>query len=371
MEANIKLGRIWGIPIGLHTSWFLVFILLTWSLITGYFPGEYRQLSIAWYIVLGVITSLFFFASVLGHELGHSYIALRNQIPVNGITLFIFGGVAQIGQEPRSAGAEFRIAIAGPIVSFALAGLFGLVWVLDRRIPVLAAPSLYLMRINLLLALFNMIPGFPLDGGRVLRAFVWWLGKDFRRATRVATFSGQLIAFSFLAFGVFTLVRGEFLNGLWLVFIGWFLQNAAASAYAQTNMQYTLQDVTVQQVMAQDYVVVTGLTPVSRVVDEKILDGGQSYFIVQDNDHVRGMVSLKDISEIPKTKWRFTTIEQAMVPVSRLKTVPPDMDLMTALRIMDNGNLSQLAVMVEGKLVGVLTREQVSRYLRMRAELRV
>ena len=172
MDASIKLGRIWNIPIGLHPSWFIIFALLTWSLATGYFPREFGGLSTAAHVLLGLVTTLLFFASVLAHELGHSFIALRNRIPVTRITLFIFGGVAQIAEEPKSPGAEFRIAIAGPLVSLSLAGLFGITYLLDQRIPYLAAPSAYLLRINLILALFNLIPGFPLDGGRVLRAIV-------------------------------------------------------------------------------------------------------------------------------------------------------------------------------------------------------
>lgn len=198
MENSVKLGRIWGIPVGLHWSMFLVFGLVTWSLAMGYFPDEYPMLSAPVYWLLGLITSVLFFGSILAHEMGHAIVAQRNQVPVRGITLFIFGGVAQLEQEVRSPGAEFRITIAGPLVSLALAGLFGLLWLLDQSVPYLAAPSIWLARINLLLAAFNMIPGFPLDGGRVLRAIVWkWTGSLIR-ATRVATFTGQLAAFGFI-----------------------------------------------------------------------------------------------------------------------------------------------------------------------------
>jgi len=261
MEASVKLGRIWGIPIGLHTSWFLVFGLLTWTLSTGYFPLEYPHLSPWLHVILGVVTSVLFFGSVLGHELGHAAIALRNRIPVKSITLFIFGGVAQISREPRTPGAEFRIAIAGPLVSFALALFFGGVWLVSRSLPILAAPGVYLMRINFILAVFNLIPGFPLDGGRVLRAIVWALTKSFRQASQAAAFSGQLIAFGFIGFGIFTIFRGQLLNGAWLVFIGWFLQNAAASTYSQTNLQHAMEGITVGEVMNCDCERVTPLTP--------------------------------------------------------------------------------------------------------------
>jgi Zn-dependent protease len=371
MNASIKLGTIWGIPIGLHISWFLIFGLISWSLAVGYFPNEYPQLSGTTNWALGVITSLLFFGSVLAHELGHSFIALRNKIPVKGITLFIFGGVAQIGQEPKSPGAEFRIAVAGPIVSLGLAGLFGGLWLLDQTVPFLAAPSLYLARINLILAIFNMIPGFPLDGGRVLRALVWRWTNSFRRATQVASFSGQIVAFGFIGFGVFGMLSGNFMNGLWLVFIGWFLQNAAASAYAQLNVTETLRGVTVGQAMTRECAEIPGLTPLSQLVEERILTGGQRCFVVTDQDHLRGILTLRDISAIPQQKWRFTTAEQAMMPSNRLASVNPNTDLLEALQLMDNSNIAQVPVLVDDRLVGMLSREQILRYLRLRSELGV
>lgn len=369
MEASLKLGRVWGIPIGLHASWFLIFILLAWSLATGYFPQEYPELSSLTHITLALITSFLFFGSVLAHELGHSFVALRNKIPVNGITLFIFGGVAQIGQEPRTPGIEFRVAIAGPIVSLLLAILFGGVWLLDQAVPVLAAPSIYLMRINFLLAAFNMIPGFPLDGGRVLRAAVWWFTKSFQRANQVAAFSGQAVAFGFIGFGVFTIFRGQFLNGLWLAFIGWFLQNAAASTYAQTNLQHSLRGITVAQVMEKDCPKIPSLLPISTLVDDHVLAGGQRCFFVADNGTLLGMLTLRDIAQIPKPKWGFTTTQQAMIPLKRLIKVEPQTELLEALQTMDTVNVNQLPVLINDELVGVLSREQIVHYLRTRAEL--
>ena len=369
MEASLKLGRVWNIPIGLHTSWFLIFALLTWSLASGYFPAEYPQLSTSAHWLMGLITSLLFFLSVLAHELGHAFLALRNKIPVRSITLFIFGGVAQIGEEPRSPGAEFRIAIAGPIVSLGLALLFYILWMLDSNIPFLAAPSNYLLRINLILGLFNMIPGFPLDGGRVLRAIIWKISGNFQRSTRIASFTGQVIAFGFIGFGVFDIFTGQFFNGLWLVFIGWFLQNAAASTYAQTNMQQSLRGITVGQVMTRDCVKVPSLVSLNQLVEDEVLVNGQRCFFVADNGTFEGLLTLRDISAIPQQKWRFTTTRNAMVPTSRLSTVQPDTDLLSALQLMDSSNIAQIPVVQDNELVGVLTREQVVHYIRTRAEL--
>jgi Zn-dependent protease len=369
VETRVKLGKIWGIPIGLHRSWFLIFGLLAWSLAMGYFPQEYPALSSAAHWLLGGVTSLLFFGSVLLHELGHSLLALRNGIPVRSITLFIFGGVAQIEKEPSSPGVEFRIAIAGPLVSLALAILFEALYLLDQSVPYLTAPSLYLARINFLLAAFNMIPGFPLDGGRVLRALVWRFTGSFHRATKVAGSTGQLVALGFIGVGVFTIFRGALFNGLWLAFIGWFLQNAAANSIAALNMQQSLRGITVNQVMSRECARVPSLLPLSQVVEERVLNGAQRCFFVADNGHLRGLLTLREITAVPQRKWGFTTAEQVMVPFEHLTRVAPDTELMEALQMMDSANVNQLPVVEDGDIVGTLSREQVLHYIRMRAEL--
>ncbi|MCK4725814.1 MAG: site-2 protease family protein [Anaerolineales bacterium] len=371
MVASFKLGKILGIPIGVHSSWFILFALLTFSLSTGYFPSEYPDLSLTMNIILGLVTSLLFFGSVLAHELGHSIFALRNNIPVKSITLFIFGGVAQIEREPKSPGAEFRIAIAGPITSLTLAAIFGGLWMLDQNLNLLAAPSRYLMRINFLLAVFNMIPGFPLDGGRVLRAFVWQVTGNLRRANRVAVLSGQIVAYGFIAYGVYWIFTGRVFDGLWLIFIGWFLQNAATSTRSQTQIQDSLQGVKVSQVMTCDCDQVTNLQPINQLVEESVLTRGKRCFFVTSEGQLQGMLTLRDIAKIPEQKWRFTTTEQAMVPLSRLEWVEPDDELLKALRIMDSKNVAQLPVLSKGELVGMLSREQIVSYIRARAELGV
>ncbi|MGQ9600484.1 MAG: site-2 protease family protein [Anaerolineae bacterium] len=371
MEASIRLGRILGIPVGLHVSWFLIFGLVTWSMAVGYFPGEYASLPTAAYWGLGAMTSLLFFGSVLVHELGHSVVALRHRIPVRGITLFIFGGVAQISREPPDAGAEFRIAIAGPLSSLGLALGFGGLWWLDRMIPYLAAPSMWLMRINLILAAFNMIPGFPLDGGRVLRAIVWHFTGSFQKATRVATFTGQITAFGFIGVGLLIMLSGNFFNGLWLAFIGWFLQNAAAASYAQANLQQSLRDVTVAQVMSCDCPLVPSQMSVEQLVEEQILTGGRRCFFVADGEQPRGVLALSDVTRIPKGDWARTFVEQVMLPWERTVQVQPDMALLTALQAMDDANVNQVPVVQGGKILGMLSREQLLRYIRTRAELGV
>lgn len=371
MNASIKLGKIGGIPIGLHFSWFLIFFLLTWSLSIGYFPEMYPQVSSGMHLVMAVITSLLFFSSVLAHELGHSFVAIRNQIPVRSINLFIFGGVAQIQQEPKSAGAEFRIAIAGPLVSLLLAGVFGGLYLLDQQIPILAAPSLYLMRINFVLALFNMIPGFPLDGGRVLRAIIWWRTNNMRRATQIASISGQIIAFGFIAIGIFTAINGQFMNGAWLAFIGWFLQNAAATSYAQVNLQEVLSGVKVSQAMSRDCTQVSPLTPVSQLVNEQVLAQGRQCFFIGELGNPVGYITTQEITNLPQSKWGFTTAQQIMVPITRQKPVDVDSELLSALQSMENGQVTHVAVSEGNEIVGIISKDQVLRYLRLRSELGV
>ena len=368
---GILIGRIWGIPIRLHLSWFVIIGLLSWSLAQGFFPQAYPMLSAILHWVLAVLTSLMFAASVLLHELGHSYLALRNQIPVRAVTLFIFGGVAQIEQAPKTPGAEFRIAIAGPAVSAALAALFFVLWQLDRAVPLLAAPSEWLFRINLALAGFNMIPGFPLDGGRVLRSIVWRFTKSFDRATRIAASAGQVVAFGFIAYGVFTILQGNFFNGLWLSFIGWFLQNAAASSFTQVSMQRALEGANVGQLMNPDLVLVETTTTLERLVEDKILTGGYRAFLVQHptTEEIKGMITLSDLSRVPRAEWSRTTTADVMTLRDQLATAEIGTSLKDALRLMAERNVAQLPVLEEGKFVGMLSRDRVLNYIRTRTQV--
>ncbi len=372
MNSNLKIGQIWNIPITINYSWFLIFILVTWSLASSYFPGEYPGLGAATYTFVAVITSLLFFISVLLHELGHSWVALRNKIPVRSVTLFIFGGIAQIEDEPHTAGGEFWIAIAGPLVSFALAGIFGLLYLIDRSSTMLAAPSVYLMRINLALALFNLIPGFPLDGGRVLRSIIWKISGSKFKATNIAAAVGQVVAYGFIAYGVLLIFRGDFMNGIWMAFIGWFLQQASAASQAQSNFQHALQNITVEQVMQREHPQVSDLLTLRQLVDEHILNGGQRYFCVTDiNGSLKGCLTLQDISRIPQQQWPFTSVGKVAIPMERMVTVTPNAPLLSALQSMDRAGVSKVPVIQNGEVIGVLAREDILHYVRLRAELGV
>jgi len=369
-RSAIPLGRILGIPIGLDYSWFLIFGLLTWSLATSYYPAEFKNWPVAQYWIVGAVTTILMFVSVLLHELGHSVVAMRYKIPVRSITLFIFGGVAQIGAEPPSAIAEFWIAIAGPVTSFALALFFGFLQpVVGALAPVLALAK-YLAYINGTLALFNLIPGFPLDGGRVFRAMVWGSTHSLRRATLVAANLGRFIAYLFIILGVWQMVTGNFGNGLWIAFIGWFLESAAASQVRQQTIQDWLAGHRVSDVMRRDYTAVSPDSTLEQLVNEHILGSGQRSLVVEQNDRVVGLLTLHDVKKILRSDWPTTTAAQAMIPAEQMKRIRPDAELVAALGEMDRDGVNQLPVMVDDQIQGVLGRDDVIGLLRTLGEFK-
>jgi Zn-dependent protease len=358
-----------GIPIRLHFSWFLIAALITWSLAVGFFPQAYPGWDAATYWIVGAVASVLFFASVLLHELGHSVLALREGVPVKSITLFIFGGVAQIGREPPTAGAEFRIAIAGPLTSLGLAGLFaGLGAALADNV-VLAAPLAYLGRINLLLAAFNMIPGFPLDGGRVLRAALWSLRGSYEQATRWAARAGQAIAFLFIAFGIGSTILAGALNGLWIAFIGWYLNNAAQASYQQVQLQKLLKGITARNVSVKTCASVPGDLRLDRLVDDHVLRDGQSCFYVADGESKQGLVTLDAIKKLTRGRRSEVTAGQIMTELEALAQAHPDDDLWSLLQRMGEEDLQEIPVMDNGSFLGLLTRDALLNQIRLRSEL--
>lgn len=370
MIASFRLGKIWGIPIGLHWSLLLVFGLLTVSLAGSYFPSEFPALAPEWRLLLAIVTSILFFASIMLHELGHAWVALREGVPVNGITLFIFGGVAEIGGNAKTPGAEFRIAVGGPLVTVVLWLVFTLLLQLDRGIEVLAAPSSWLARINLFLLLFNLIPGYPLDGGRILRAVVWSVSGSERTGWKAALISGQIASFGFMGFGAFLIFQGNVANGIWLIFIGWFLQNATAAEQTAKTVQNQLAGATVRQAMVMtEEPQVPSRMKLRQVIDDHVLTHGQNYFLVIDDTIPRGVVTLADITPIPRDKWDWTSVSEVMTPWSSLTRVEARTDLLEALRMMETGKFTHMPVIENDRLVGLLTRDEILRFLRLRAEL--
>jgi Zn-dependent protease len=363
-RRKIPLGRILGISIQVDYSWFLVFALLSWTLAVGYYPAEFTHWPTAEYWIVAAATVLLMFASVLLHELGHSMVALRNRVPVRSITLFIFGGVAQIGAEPPNAGAEFRIAVAGPLVSLVLAALFTLAQPLVAGTAWLLAVARYLAYINGALVLFNLIPGFPLDGGRVLRAILWGVTHDLRRATIIAGNVGRVIGFLLMGLGIVQVVAGNSLNGLWIAFMGWFLQGAAVAEIQQQVLQGLLAGHTVSEVMTSHYSAVPADAPLQDLVDHHLLDGGRRTYVVIRGHETAGLLTPQRLQRIPRAEWPTTTAAQAMIPIGQAKRIKPDAGLWAALEEMDRGGVSQLAVMSDGRLLGMVRRDDTIRFLR-------
>ncbi len=367
----MPIGRILGIPIRLDYSWFLIFALLTWTLAAGYYPAEFKNWPTARYWVMGAVTAVMLFVSVLLHELGHSIVARHYRTPVHSITLFVFGGVSQIGAEAATAGAEFWIAAAGPAVSVALAGLFALLAPAVAGATPLLALVKYLAYINGGLALFNLIPGFPLDGGRVLRAIVWWLTGSFRRATVIAGTVGRGVAYLFILFGISQLFAGNFVNGLWIAFIGWFLESAAAAEAQQGAIRSLLAGHRVSEAMSRNYAVVPRDMTLQELVDRHILASGRRSFIVGKDDRVAGLLTLPHITRIPRAEWPVATAARAMIPAERMKSARPDTDLRAALNQMDRDGVNQLPVMAGDRVLGILSREDVISFLRTLEQLSV
>jgi Zn-dependent protease len=369
-RSTISLGRILGIPIGVDYSWFLIFALLTWSLATGYFPAEFSNWPVAQYWIVGAVTVIFMFGSVVLHELGHSIVALRYKIPVRSITLFIFGGIAQIGAEPPSAVSEFWIAIAGPVVSFALALFFGLLQSLFGALAPLLAVAKYLAYINGTLGLFNLVPGFPLDGGRVFRAILWGITHDLRRATRIAANVGRVIAFIFILVGVWQVFKGNFGNGLWIAFIGWFLESAASSQLQQQTIRDLLAGHHVADAMRRDFTSILPGTTLEQLINTHILGSGQRSLVVKEADRLAGLLTLHNVKAIPSSAWSSTTAAQVMIPMEKMKWIRPETDLVDALGEMDRDGVNQLPVMLGDQIQGMLGRGDVINFLRSMSEIR-
>jgi len=361
---SIPLGRIFGIPVALDYSWFVIFALLTWMLAGSYYPAEFKNWPPLLYWVMGAVTAIMLFVSVLLHELGHSVIALSYKIPVRSITLFLFGGVAQIEAEPPSAIAEFFIAVGGPLVSLALAILFHAVQPLAGGIEPLVGLAKYLAYINLALVLFNLIPGYPLDGGRVLRAIVWAITGNMRRSTLIAANVGRFFAFLLIFIGVWQMFNGNFGGGLWIAFIGWFLDNAASVQIGQVVFQGLLTGHPVSQAMSTQYAIIPEDLTLQRLVDERILGTAQRNFLVERGDKTVGLVTLHRIKEVHRDQWADTRAAQIMLPLEQLKCVDPNTELASALEMMDRNGFNQMPVVLDRHIVGMLSREDVITFLR-------
>ncbi len=376
MKSNIKLGKISGIEIGLHYSWFIIAALIVFSL------GEhFHQVNPSWGTsevwIAALLTAVLFFVSLLLHELSHSLVAQARGLKVKSITLFALGGVSQIEDDATDAKTEFWVAIAGPIASLiigfgCLAIAAGLGWRLSAE-PRTAATAVlvWLGYINIALAVFNMIPGFPLDGGRVLRSIVWGITKNADSSTRIAARIGEVVAFLFIAYGIWQFFGGAGINGLWMVFIGWFLMDAAKASYAQVDVAAAFRGLRVSQVMSRDCVIVNRGMSLQEFVDTYLLKTGQRCFAVEDQGRLVGLITPRDVGAIPRERWDTTTVREAMRPLEELHVITPDTQVLDALKIMAGNDVNQLPVVANGTLQGIVSRSHLVQLLQARSELQL
>jgi Zn-dependent protease/CBS domain-containing protein len=360
---TIPIGRIFGISVDLDLSWFLLIGLLTWMLAVSYYPFEFHGWTVGQYWLIGLMTALMLFASVLIHELAHSVVAKGYGMSVPRIVLFIFGGVSEISAEPPSAAGEFWIAVVGPVVSFVLAAFFWEIEPLTAFSPQVFALVKYLAYLNLILGLFNLIPGFPLDGGRVLRALLWRFTGKYRRATAIAATTGRFLGFSLIFLGVWQALTGNLISGLWTAFIGWFLESAAGSQLQMEILKSVLGDHKVYDAMKRDFPQVPGNTSLQVLVDKFVLPGTGRYFVVNTPSGCAGLVTLDSIRKVPWSDWPATSAAQVMVPLQNLDSTQPNAVLWRALEKMGRDGVNQLPVIEGNGIVGILTREDVVHYL--------
>jgi Zn-dependent protease/CBS domain-containing protein len=373
MPGSFRIGKIAGIDIQVNVSWLVILVLLTFSLAVSWFPATVPRQSTLIYWILGFIAALLLFVSVLLHELAHSLVARARGVPVKSITLFIFGGVSDLQQEPQSPGVEFQIAIVGPLTSLVIGAVtFVTGNLIGSNAPLVAAVLRYLGVTNLLLGVFNLIPGFPLDGGRVLRAIIWRVTGSLRQATRAATLVGQVIAYLFIVAGVFLFFSGDFINGLWFGFIGWFLLQAAQAANSQVMLESIFKGVTVSQLMSPASLTVPDNISLLQLVDDYLLPHGvRAIPVVRSNEgQLVGLVTLTDVRHLPREQWPQTPVGHAMVPLERLHTVRPQQNLNDVLPLMTGRDVNQLLVVDDaGRLVGILSRDAILRYVEVRRSL--
>jgi len=370
MRSNIKLGRIAGIEIGLHFSWFIIAFLIAFSLAAHFHAVRPSwNDAVVWGVSIG--TAILFFITLLLHELAHSLVAKSRGLKVRAITLFALGGVSQIESEASDASSEFWIAIVGPLTSLVIGlVLLGIVrslgWTPGHEpASPLAAVLLWLGYINVLLAVFNMIPGYPLDGGRVFRAIVWWITKKPEKSTRIAALVGEVVAFLFILYGLVRFFMGGNFGGLWMAFIGWFLLEASRSSYAQVGIMAGLRDHRVADIMESNCTQVEGYLSLRDFVDHYLLHSGSRCFVVEQDHHVAGIVTPNEVRQVNRENWDQTSVQSVMRPLDSLRKVPPDMPAVKALELMSQGNLNQLAVVSNGKLLGIFSRGQILRFLQL------
>ena len=350
MRSQIKLVRLFGVELGLHYSWIIIAVLIAFSA-ADYFHGIHPEWSSGVVWGIAIVAGILFFVFLFAHELSHALVAKAHGLPIHKITLFALGGMAQIEKEPTKASTEFWMGIVGPITSFvigvvlfAIALAAGWKWASRPATPAIAI-LVALGYVNVLLGAFNMIPGFPLDGGRVLRAIIWGITKNAERSTRIAARIGQLVGIGFILYGIVEFFGGQGLGGLWLAFIGWFLMNAAGASYMQLQASNALQGINVGQVMSHDCEAVEGHLSLQDFVDHYMLRTGRRCFLVVNNSSPLGLITPTEVRHVPRDDWGVTSVQAAMRPLEQIHAVTPETPVMAAMEIMAREDVNQLPVM--------------------------
>ncbi len=373
MFPSFQIATLAGIPLRVNISWFIIFALVTLSLIAGQFPSAYPNWEQSAYIGVGLATSMLFFASVIAHELAHSLVARKLGVPVRNITLFIFGGVAQITRDVPMPSGELLMAAAGPMCSFVLSALFAVGWLITRPISEPAAALTgWLALINLSLGIFNLLPGFPMDGGRVLRSILWWSTGNHRMATRIALFVGQIMALIFIIGGIALLLRapGASFNGIWIAFIGWFLHQAASNSSRQNNFRNALQGYTVRNLMNADVAHVTPQTTLNDFMQNDVSSSDRWWYLATEGSMLKGLVNVSSLTKVAQKRWGTATVAEVMTPAQDIPVVHPDTDILIATEMMEDQRARELLVVEEGELRGVVTQGALFRLAQIRRGLR-
>ncbi|HII72243.1 TPA: CBS domain-containing protein [Candidatus Woesearchaeota archaeon] len=364
MNHSIKVGRYLGIDVYLHYSWFFIFALLAWALATGFFPQQFPGYSEAEYGVLGLVSSLLLFVSVLLHELSHSVVARRNGMKVDRITLFFFGGLAGLHEQKFTPKTEFRMSIAGPMMSLVISMVFLIVYNTVEFFYV-SAIAAYLYRINMILAIFNLVPGFPLDGGRVLRSIVWYWTKDFKKATRIATMGGKIFAYVLIFLGLGSIFSGAY-GGLWFILIGFFLLLLSTLSYQQVEIKDALAGRKVKQFLIKRFAVFDADMSLKQALAKYFLSDAQEAYPVVKDGKFAGMIMFKDVQSINKRDWMRLRIHEVMMPARKAGRVRLNTGAYTALAMMLKKGLPLMPVFEKKRMVGLVTRDSILRYVKMK-----
>jgi Zn-dependent protease len=368
---RITLFKLLGFEVHIDPSWLIIVLLVIWSLTKGWFPSNYRDLTPATYLWMGLSGAAGLFFSIVFHELCHSLVARRFGLPMKGITLFIFGGVAEMSDEPSSAKAEFLMAIAGPLSSILLGLMLYVVTALGGEVlstPVIGVID-YLAKINLFLAVFNLLPAFPLDGGRVLRAALWQWKKNLRWATRIASRIGTGFGIFLILIGIFYVVMGSIINGIWLFMIGMFLRNAAQMSYQQVLIRKALEGETVQHFMKKNPVTAPSSISVKELVEDYIYNYHYKMYPVVEGGELIGCITSRQVKDIPRDQWTSRTVGNVAIRCSPENTIDPAADALKALSVMSRTGNSRLMVVDDGRLVGIITLKDIMGFISIKLEL--